>query len=220
MSPEPRNIRRQPPARLRFTPYAWAKFHWFCHRGPSEIGAFGISDPEDLLLMVDIAIVEQSAHVAGVVFDDEAVADHFDLQVDLGRRPEQFARTWLHTHPGDSPQPSGVDEQTFARVFGSCDWAVMAILARGGETYARLRFNTGPGGQLLIPVAVDWTEPFTGSEHEDWDRLYQTKVAVESLRSMVKDKTAFPFVDLDGGTFNDDEPFYDPWNIEDEEIDL
>ena len=49
--------------------------------------------------------------------------------------------------PDDCPSPSSVDEETFARVFGGCDWAVMFILARGGATYARLRFNTGPGAK-------------------------------------------------------------------------
>src|SRR5947209_14095353 len=48
----------------------------------------------------------------------------------LFRSLEQFARLFMHTHPGNSPQPSATDEETFARVFGRCDWAVMFILAR------------------------------------------------------------------------------------------
>ena len=52
--------------------------------------------------------------------------------------------------------PSSTDEQTFARAFGDCDWAVMAIIARGGASYARLRFAAGPGGSVLLPVVVDW----------------------------------------------------------------
>ncbi|HSH96642.1 MAG TPA: hypothetical protein VK968_21010, partial [Roseimicrobium sp.] len=55
-----------------------------------------------------------------------------------------------------SPNPSMTDEDTFERVFGNCDWAVMAIVARNGATYARLSFNAGPGGNCLIPVTVDW----------------------------------------------------------------
>ena len=42
--------------------------------------------------------------------------------------------------------PSGTDEETFARCFGSSDWALMFILARGGETYVRLALHAGPGG--------------------------------------------------------------------------
>jgi hypothetical protein len=49
-----------------------------------------------------------------------------------------------------------VDEETFSRVFGACDWAIMFILSRSQRTYARLSFGTGPGGQMELGVAVDW----------------------------------------------------------------
>ena len=72
----------------------------------------------------------------------------------------------MHTHPGSSADPSFVDEETFERVFGSCDWALMFIIARSGQTYARLRFNTGPGGQVLLPVEIDWAAwPNAVAEH-------------------------------------------------------
>ena len=44
--------------------------------------------------------------------------DFFDTQIDAGYRPEQFAHIWVHTNPGDCPQPSMTDEETFDRVFG------------------------------------------------------------------------------------------------------
>ncbi|MEQ8835429.1 MAG: Mov34/MPN/PAD-1 family protein, partial [Lacipirellulaceae bacterium] len=111
--------------------------------GETEIGGFGISSAEDLLLVEDLVLVEQQADWASVEFKDTAVADFYDSQVDRGRTPEQFARIWIHTHPGDSPRPSGTDEETFARVFGSCNWAVMFILAQKGASYARLQFGVG-----------------------------------------------------------------------------
>lgn len=110
----------------------------------------------------------QSTSCVSVVFDDQSVADYFEQQVDLGYKPEQFARVWLHTHPGDCPYPSGTDEETFSRVFGNCDWAVMFILARGGQTYCRLRFNTGPCVQVELPVEVEYSRPFTGSDQKAW----------------------------------------------------
>ena len=69
-------------------------------------------------------VIAQEPHPAASN-DDEAVSVFFEDQVDLGRKPEQFFRLWCHTHPGDSPDPSSIDEETFARVFGRCDWAVM-----------------------------------------------------------------------------------------------
>ena len=120
---------------LRFTPTAWAKLQFFCHQGESEIGGFGVTPKDDLLLIEEFVTVKQTTTEVSVDFLDEAVADFFEAQVDLGRKPEQFARLWLHTHPGDGPTPSMTDEETFNRVFGRCDWAVMFILARTGKTY-------------------------------------------------------------------------------------
>jgi len=161
---------------LRFSPTAWAKLLFFRDRGHTEIGGFGLSAPDDLLRVDDFLTVRQDVTSASVAFDDEAVADFFDQQVDLGRRPEQFARIWLHTHPGESPVPSSVDEETFQRVFGRSDWAVMFVLGRTGKTYARLRFNVGPGGQLAIPVEVDYVDPFGPSDRDTWDAEYKANV--------------------------------------------
>jgi hypothetical protein len=161
---------------LRFTPTAWAKLLYFRDFGDTEVGGFGITAKDDLLLVEDFVTVQQKVSVASVSFDDEAVADFFEGQVDAGRRPEQFGRIWLHTHPGDSPQPSMVDEETFGRVFGRCEWAVMFVLARGGKSYARLRFNVGPGGEAVIPIEVDYCREFGPSDHEAWKAEYQSNI--------------------------------------------
>jgi hypothetical protein len=120
--------------------------------------------------------VRQHCTAVSVAFDDEAIADYFDQQVDLGRKPEEFARLWIHTHPGDSAQPSGVDEQTFVRCFGRSDWAIMFILAEEGESYARLRFNVGPGGAMAIPVEIDFEQPFAAANHDSWSDEYCANV--------------------------------------------
>ena len=110
---------------LRFSPTAWAKLTYFRDYGETEISGFGITDPDDLLYVRDFQTIKQEATVASISLDDEAVSAFFEDQVDLGRKPEQFFRLWCHTHPGDSPDPSSTDEETFNRVFGKCDWAVM-----------------------------------------------------------------------------------------------
>ena len=161
---------------LRFSPTAWAKLLYFRDRGQTEIGGFGISDADDLLFVHDFLTVKQEVTVASVSFDDNAVADFFEDQVDAGRKPEQFGRIWLHSHPGHSAEPSSIDEETFLRVFGKCQWAVMFVVAKGGKSYARLRFSVGPGGQIVIPVEVDYSQPFGPSDQEAWDAEYKANI--------------------------------------------
>ena len=150
-------------------------------RGRTEVGGFGISAQDDLLLIEDITLVEQLCSPVTVEFDDAAVADHFDDYVDLGYTPERFARIWIHTHPGDSASPSSTDEKTLARCFSGSDWAIMFILAQGGETYARLALNAGPGGDLMLPVEIDFSCPFRGSAEAEWEQEYLTAVTEDCI---------------------------------------
>jgi hypothetical protein len=147
--------------------------------GSTEVGGFGISMEDNLLLIKDITLVKQRCTSVTVKFDDQAVADHFDDFVDLGCSVETFARIWVHTHPGDSAQPSSTDEETFARCFGNSDWAIMFILAQGGETYARMALNAGPGGELMLPVEIDFSRPFPASQEQDWEQEYLSSVTEE-----------------------------------------
>jgi hypothetical protein len=197
---------------LRFSPTAWAKLLFFRDRGESEIGGFGITANNDLLRIEEFCTVKQEATIASISFDDLAVADFFEAQVDLGRKPEQFGRIWLHTHPGNSAQPSVADEETFCRVFGRCQWAVLFILARGGECYARLRFNTGPGGELEIPVDVDYSHTFGPSAFDAWEDEYKANVRIDfGLWKLAHER---PVLDED---FWADRPLADEW-LEDLEM--
>ena len=170
--------------RLTFSPLAWLKLQFLCHAGPTEVAAFGLAAEDDPLYLDDILVVRQRCTPVTVAFDDEAVADLFDSMVDAGIPPGRFARVWLHTHPGASVEPSGTDEETFHRVFGGCDWAVMAILGRTGNTFARLTFNAGPGGSLNLPVQVDWADwPATAHVLAEqvpmWGQQYAERVMAE-----------------------------------------
>ena len=144
------------------------------------MGGFGISAADDLLYVEDVQLVRQTCTGVSVAFDDAAVADFFDRQVDQGLGPERFARIWVHTHPGMGPRPSRTDEETFGRVFGKTDWAVMFILAHQCQTYARLSFHVGPGGSLVVPVEVDYRRPFAASDQEAWEQEYLANVRVAS----------------------------------------
>jgi len=177
---------------LRFSPTAWAKLLYFRDKSDNEVGGFGIAEPDDLLFVKKFVTVKQDVTAVSVKFDDKAVADFFENQVDLGRKPEEFARIWLHSHPGNSPQPSVIDEETFARVFGSCQWAVMFILAQDNKTYAKLSFNVGPGGQVLIPVEIDYSQDFGPSNQELWDADYAANVRAAELLSSRASKNDDP----------------------------
>jgi hypothetical protein len=154
LRPRPRDDHQ--PRRLVLSPAAWLKWQYLCHAGPTEVAGFGLSAATDPLYLEDVLVVRQQATPMTVSFDDTAVADLFDAMADAGVRPARFARVWLHTHPGAPVTPSWTDEDTFARAFRGCDWAVMAILGRTGRTSARLRFAAGPGGSVELPTAVDW----------------------------------------------------------------
>jgi hypothetical protein len=188
---------------LLFTPTAWAKLVYLRDVGQTEVGGFGISSSSDPLLIEDLQLVRQECDWASVLFDDEAVADYFDSQVDAGRQPEEFGRIWIHTHPGNSAQPSATDEETFLRVFGTNPWAVMFILAQGGASYARLRFNVGPGGEQVIPVEVDYRQEFSGSDPLAWQEEYD--LCVQPVNLLIA-----------GGQAGILEPYIDPFEVEED----
>jgi hypothetical protein len=205
---------------LRFSPTAWAKLVFLRDYGDTEVGGFGISAPDDLLYIEDVALVGQTCTGMSVAFDDASVADFFDGQVDQGRKIEQFARIWVHTHPGNCPRPSSTDEETFSRVFGRNDWSVMFILAQDGQSYARLHFGVGPGGSVIIPAAVDYSRPFSCSDYGAWEEEYLANV--QALEPVLMEKQ--PGILAAGSLFDDrlglanpeNRPFFDDddfWNF-------
>ena len=166
---------------LRFSPTAWAKLLFMRDVTDNEVGGFGITEADDLLFVTDFVLVKQKVTAVSVSFEDESVANFFEDQVEACRQPEQFARIWLHSHPGSSPEPSMTDEQTFGRVFGSCDWSVMCIVAQDSGTYARLRFSAGPGGEVKIPVCVDYSYEFDAADFEVWKQQYRANVTEDEV---------------------------------------
>jgi proteasome lid subunit RPN8/RPN11 len=166
---------------LRFSPTAWAKLLFMRDITDNEVGGFGITLADDLLFVTDFVLVKQKVTAVSVSFEDESVADFFEEQVEAGRKPEQFARVWLHTHPGNSSEPSMTDEQTFARVFGNCDWSIMCIVSQDGSTFARLRFSVGPGGEVKIPVCIDYDYEFDAADFELWTQQYKANVTEDEI---------------------------------------
>jgi hypothetical protein len=52
----------------------------------------------------------------------------------------------------------------------------MFVLAQDNKTYARLRFNVGPGGEVLIPVEINYNCDFEASDKNLWDAEYQANI--------------------------------------------
>ena len=60
---------------LRFSPTAWAKLLYIRDYGETEVGVFGISAADDLLLVEELRLVQQDTTFSHVAFDDTSVAD-------------------------------------------------------------------------------------------------------------------------------------------------
>ena len=166
---------------LEFTPYAWAKLHCLRDFGDTEVGGYGISSLDNLLLIQDIGVVKQECTAVFCEFDDEGVADYLEKMSLQGFEPCQFMNIWIHTHPGSSPTPSKTDEDTFKDVMGDNSWAVMMILAKEGQTYARLRQN-GPLSKIsgTLDVKVDHSAPCPATTPDEWEAEYDALVSESS----------------------------------------
>jgi hypothetical protein len=147
---------------LIFSWYAWLKLKFMCYAGSSEVAGYGISrgtDRDDVLYLIDFMTIPQEADGASWEFEQDDIYDFIAHQFDeYGREPCEVSRIQIHTHPGSSASPSGVDEANFVEYFGGMSWGVMMILARGGETYARLRHGDGPDIHTRLDVRIDWDD--------------------------------------------------------------
>ena len=165
-----------PSPRLRFSAYAYAKMVFMRDMSNNEVGGFGITYPEDPLLVEDFILVPQEVSSASVEFDDTGVADFVERMMEFNIPPAQCMRIWIHTHPGSMNSPSTTDEVTFFNVFSKCDWAIMFILAQNDKTFCALQHNTIPACRINIETGVDFSAPFIGSNQEEWLTEYTTMV--------------------------------------------
>lgn len=165
---------------LMFTPYAWGKLLWMRDYGNTEVAGYCITGTDDPLFVTDFQLIKQKCTSATFDIDPEDGVDFVERMMDINLMPWQCQRILAHTHPGNSPIPSQVDEENFQKAFSAPDWAIMLIIAKEGEIYCRIKFNVGPGGTQQLKVAVDFSSEFQGSNHEEWQKEYQTKVHKES----------------------------------------
>lgn len=161
---------------LRFTPYAWAQYVTIRDAGNTEVGAYGITAEDDPLLVVALILPQQTVSVATVEVDGDALLDMTEALNEAGFPPHRWSRVWCHTHPGESAQPSGVDEVYFDGL--DQEWSAMVILADGGDEYCRFAWNPkrGAPGACVSSIEVDYSREFEGSCQEKWLEEYKAKV--------------------------------------------
>ena len=163
--------------KLRFSPTAWAKLLFLRDYGDTEVGGFGITALDDLLYVEDVALVQQTCTGISVAFDDESVADFFDRQVDAGRKIEQFARIWVHTHPGNCPQPSLTDEDDlFPGLWQKRLGGDVHLGRRRSRATPGCNSASAPAGACCFPWR--WTTPgrFPASDYGVWEEEYLANV--------------------------------------------
>lgn len=161
---------------LRWSPYAWAKLLHFRDINPTEVGGYGLTETDDALLITDIVLVKQEVTSCTLEFDTKDSMEFVERMTDKGLSPFQHSNIFWHSHPGNCPNPSIVDENNFNKNFSHPDWAIFFIIARGGSTYCRVRHNIGPGIEVTISTEIDYSHPFPASDHKAWDEEYKEKV--------------------------------------------
>lgn len=162
---------------LRWSPTAWGKLLYFLHKGDTEVAGYGITETEDPLLVTDIKLVKQKCTEATFELDEEDSAVFMEEMDNRGLDPWQYSNILWHTHPGNCPNPSGTDEKNFDKNFSHPNWAIFFIIARGEETYCRIRHNTGPGVEAILKTDIDYSYEFDGINFKDLDKEYKEKVS-------------------------------------------
>ena len=172
--------------KLVFTNYAWNKLLFFRDKKGIEISGFGISSENDPFKIIDFVSIKQEGAVATTDIDDEALAEHIEKMCDEGIYPYRCSRIWIHTHPGASAAPSGTDEDTFEKHFGNVDWAIMFILAKGGQTSCRLKMKVDMpflnDGYIIQEIKTEYDPPHYNRENE-WEEEYERNISEKSYKT-------------------------------------
>lgn len=158
---------------LRFTEKAYRLWRALCVSADTEIGAFGWATREDdPLLVTELWVPKQECTSGSVDREPEETGRCIKAGLERGLTIGQCTRIWLHTHPGDSATPSGTDERYWDEMTnGGTNGSghrqhghVMGIMAKGGETFARLALRDEYHMDLEIDVRMvrdaDWEDAF------------------------------------------------------------
>jgi len=162
---------------VRFTPTAWAKLVYMRDAGDTEISAFGLAETDDPLLITDLVLPKQECTGGSTEIEGESILEYMDTCASLGMEPDHYLRIWLHTHPGNCARPSATDEETFGSIFGSAPWAIMVIVANGGDEYCHCQYGQGIGGRIETTLEIDFFSQFSAPNREAWKTEYDARVS-------------------------------------------
>jgi len=162
---------------LKLTPYAWAKLIWMRDKGNTEVAGYCVTETSDPLLITDFVLIKQECTIVTFDLDSDDSAEYVERMMDEGLAPWQCMNILAHTHPGNSTDPSFVDEKNFEKAFSHPNWAIMLIIGQDGSAYCRLKMNTGPGTISLLDVVIEYGVPFNGSNPTEWENEYKAKVS-------------------------------------------
>jgi hypothetical protein len=143
---------------LYITQFAWMKIGCALRHVDTEIAWWGITHPDNPMYVQDIIIPHQCASSADVEFDQEQMAQHLFELMDLDIPPRLGAHIHGHSHPGNSAEPSGTDDDMFYKEMAhdKYEWIVSLIVAQDLSHTCRGRIPLSTGHQLTgdVPVVI------------------------------------------------------------------
>lgn len=144
--------------KLTLSPLAYLHWKFLCHKTEIEATAFGVPAADNPLYVERLWVPEQIGDVCSTDPAPGSIGEFLMWADDEGYERVGLGSLWFHTHPDIGARPSSIDEATFRETFGpaNCQWAVMAILAEGGEMSARLRIHKPRQVDVDLIIEVDW----------------------------------------------------------------
>jgi proteasome lid subunit RPN8/RPN11 len=158
-----------------FSKDAWDKLLYLRDKGDTEIGGWGVTADDDEFFVEDFFTVKQKCTSVTVEFDD-ADNNRFatDMLIKKNKPHKNTQKIWIHTHPGNSPKPSSVDEETLKKMVENLsvdDYIVMFIIAKDSSTYCRLSLKTKFG-----IMTKELKCSYCCVENKDWEKEYDDHV--------------------------------------------
>lgn len=178
-------------ARIRLSPLAASKISYYLTTASTEVGMLGVTD-KDSLLVRDVFVPRQRCSVLSTEFDMNDVSDYVTRMCEDGYEVSQVMRVWIHTHPGMSPNPSGVDYQTFEEAYGDSDFAVMCVVGDRRRSTSVLDINT-KFGRIRSFLKVSWPGSIPSLSLDDRDALLRDRISKVEARPVCEFKTVRPY---------------------------